>query len=79
VIASTPLKLLCSWSTIITSSTLFITATRSSMLSVSRIVFSRYLVKLVVWRTILRRLGLRLSLSSLVQARSTSSEGFTAL
>lgn len=78
VMARTPLKLLYSCSTIMISSTRLITATRSSMLSVSRMVFSRYLVKLVVCLTILSRLGLLLSLSSRVQARSTSSEGLTA-
>ena len=41
VMASTPLKLLCSCSTSITSSTRLMTATRSSAWSVSRIVFSR--------------------------------------
>merc|ERR1719186_1804257 len=73
VIARTPLKLLFSCSTNITSSTLF------TMLSVSKMVFSRYLVKLVVCLTILNKFGLLLSLSSLVHAKSTNSLGFTAL
>merc|ERR1719186_1945573 len=73
------LKWLFSCSTNITSSTLFMTATLSSMLSVSKMVFSRYLVKLVVCLTILNKFGLLLSLSSLVHAKSTNSLGFTAL
>ena len=79
VMARTPLKLLFSCSTSITSNTRFITATLSSMLSVSRMVFSKYLVKFVVCLTILNKLGLLLSLSSLVHAKSTNSLGLTAL